>query len=546
MVSNKTAALQLQLHISGCYGRKTEADGLILYGAVFIGERSVTAQQLAVLISDALDTNKLNDVLASLNGFFALVYQHNDTVLCVTDKVRSRPLFYALFDQQLIVADQAVVILQQYVRSAEQPSANIDNTSQIEFMHTGFVTGKQTLHANIMQLQAAELLQVNLHTAKIHRQFYYCFIPHNNSELNADIVNWQGKLDSLIKKVVQRLITYANGRQIVVPLSGGYDSRALALYLKQAGYTNVLCFTFGRPGSAEVALSYRVATELGFPWHCVTYSRRMWRQLLQQPQFNDYLRFVHGLVSVPNVQVFPAVQQLVARQLINPDAVIAPGHTSAFFSGDMDNSLAGNGNWPKQALQAVIARHYQNSRQPLPDAVLNKVQQQIAEIVAVAKRQGITNSNSVAEAWNYRERQAKFIINSNRYYDFFALDWWMPFWDSEFMAFWQQVPFNLRQNKTLWTGFVEQQMASFTGSTKPYGHAHKKKYSWLTRYYSWFNYFLDDNDLFALVPFSRWFLFKLRVSKRSGTVFGCLAEYSLHKDKILFANKTKNDFLPEK
>lgn len=531
-----TTRLQPVLHIAGCYGKAVTAEGITVSGQVWSGDRVLAPLQLKAAIASAVAEGKLKDFIAGLNGFFSVVCQLDTLLICFSDKVRSKPLFYTVFKQQIIIAESAVQICSQYLA----PAKIIELTYQ-EFEHTGFVTGQETLHPAVKQLQAAELLQVNLDTAQVSTALYYCFIPSNPIEPNPDMAAWQYKLEQVVLKVVNRLIHYAAGRQIVVPLSGGYDSRALALYLKQAGYTNVLCFTFGRPGSAEVELSRRVASELGFTWHCVRYSRKLWRQLLQQECFNDYLNFVHGLVSVPNVQVFPAIQQLFEKGVVAADAVVAPGHTSAFFSGDpLHSGQPTDSNWPELALQAVISRHYQNSRHALNEELISKVRQQIIEITVMASEQGIANSNSVAEAWNYRERQAKFIINSNRYYDFFELDWWMPFWDSEFMAFWQQVPYNLRRNKELWTGFVEQKMASFSGSTEPYGHASVKKYRWLTRCYSWFNYFLDDNYLYTLVPFKSWLLFKLRLSKNSGTVFGHLAKRCLRFYQSCFAENRRN------
>lgn len=525
---------QVRLHINGCYGKTTQTSDVLIYGQLWLGNEVLSPEQLKAALVDAVAKSQLSHFIAGLNGFFSVICLIEQQLLCFTDKVRSRPLFYMQHKHQLIISDQAAFIATEYAGSAEAISV-----TEQEFIHTGFVTGQDTLHPAVKQVQAAQLLQADLSSGNIATLFYYCFIPRNHVDPLPDIKYWQHRLHTVTESVVSRLIKYANGRQIVVPLSGGYDSRALALYLRQAGYNNVVCFTFGRKGSAEVTLSNRVASELGYSWRCISYKRRMWQDLLQQPEFSAYLDFVHGLVSVPNVQVFPAVKQLVAEGYIAADAVIAPGHTSAFFSGDINVDNEPDEMTLKQyALRSVLARHYQNSRHELSEELLFKVKQQIAEIYQQAKLQGIQNCNSIAEAWNYRERQAKFIINSNRYYDFFGLDWWMPFWDSEFMAFWQQAPYNLRKKKCLWTGFVEQEMLHFSKADRPYGHASERKYSWLTRCYSWFNYFLDDNHLHALVPFKRWLLFKLRLTTYSGTVFGCLAEYCLRGYQKRFGMKS--------
>ena len=528
--------VKVAVELAGCFGQVISSEDIWLYGHVYLAEEKLSVASLKATLQSAIEAGNLNEVIASLNGYFAVILIYQQQLFCFSDKLRSRPLFYIFKNEQLYLSDQPAKLA-----IAQDCHLSDDSLVQQEFLHTGFITGSDTLLAGLKQLQASELLQLNLNTGQLTKQFYYCFIPRNHVESPANIAEWQARLNTVVKQVVTRLISYAAGRQIVVPLSGGYDSRALALYLKQAGYSNVLCFTFGRKGSAEVKLSKRIAAELGFDWHCVRYTRNTWNALKQDPQFEAYLDFVHGLVSVPNVQVFPAIKQLLAEKLITTDAVIAPGHTAAFFSGDVHRSGAPeDDDWLAHSYQAVVAKHYQNSRAPLNVVLQQKIHSQIEEIALLARQQGIQNLNSVSEAWNYRERQAKFIVNSNRYYDFFQLDWWMPFWDSDFMAFWQQVPYNLRRKKVLWVNFVELSMQSYSGSSLAYGHASIKKYPGLTRLYSWFNYFLDDNKLYSLVPFSRWLKFKLRLSKRSGTLFGTLAENCLAQCKQTFSiKKTK-------
>ena len=65
--------------------------------------------------------------------------------------------------------------------------------------------------------------------------------------------------------------------QIVVPLSGGYDSRLVLAGLVAAGYRDLVTFTYGQPGSGEVRVSQRTAAALGVPWHGVAYTPAKWR-----------------------------------------------------------------------------------------------------------------------------------------------------------------------------------------------------------------------------------------------------------------------------
>ena len=45
--------------------------------------------------------------------------------------------------------------------------------------------------------------------------------------------------------------------------------------------------------------------------------------------------------------------------------------------------------------------------------------------------------------------QSKFIANSCRVYEFWGYEWRMPFWDIEFINFWNDLPLQLRLEKFL-------------------------------------------------------------------------------------------------
>lgn len=58
------------------------------------------------------------------------------------------------------------------------------------------------------------------------------------------------------------------------------------------------------------------------------------------------------------------------------------------------------------------------------------------------------------ECWEWQERQAKFIVNSCRVYEFWGYDWRIPLWNNEMMDFWARVPLGLRVGKRLYDGFL--------------------------------------------------------------------------------------------
>jgi len=54
---------------------------------------------------------------------------------------------------------------------------------------------------------------------------------------------------------------------------------------------------------------------------------------------------------------------------------------------------------------------------------------------------------SLCECRNISVRQAEFIVNSVRVYEFFGYEWYSPIWNSEIMGFWAKVSLKYRIKK---------------------------------------------------------------------------------------------------
>jgi hypothetical protein len=80
-----------------------------------------------------------------------------------------------------------------------------------------------------------------------------------------------------------------------------------------------------------------------------------------------------------------------------------------------------------------------------------------------------------ADTWNWRERQAKWLVNSLRGVEEIGLSWWMPLWDDEFTRFWMGVPIDYLRGRRLYQRFVQDKFSAATGEAIPnYEHAVKR------------------------------------------------------------------------
>lgn len=501
-----------------------------LIGSVFHGEQQLSVDELeSSFFSEIGHKEKFLSGLESFNGFFTILIRDEVAVYLISDKVRSRPLFYTVAEG-VEISDDFHHVLKSLKRISFNPLA------REEFVKTGYVTCSETLFEDIFQLEAAQVVRIDCVSGSVEKQNYWYFIPEKNVIDNENEKFWFEKLDRALKKAVERLISVADGKKILIPLSGGYDSRAIALYLKKSGYKDLLAFTFGNVGSHEVSMSRRIAESLDIEWHCITYTREMWNKIKRSDDFKDYIKRIGSGVSVANVQVFPAVKSLIEKGVVDVSSVVVPGHAADFVAGSHFNKAELElGLNIEDAINMISRRHYKCS-----SGIFPRTRNRIVKSPLFGDDRPNALPIALTESWNCRERQSKFIANSNRYYDYFGLDWWMPFWDNDFISIWEEVPYSLRLNTRLWVSFVNASMRDYVGNTAPVGRSDPPA-GMSNRIKGRLNYFFDPNGIYELVPFTRWFLAKSCLSKKPGTVFGYMAESYCNILKDEYFHEAGND-----
>jgi asparagine synthase (glutamine-hydrolysing) len=271
-------------------------------------------------------------------------------------------------------------------------------------------------------------------------------------------------LEHAVDSAVSRLTSYANGRAIVIPLSGGRDSRLVALKLRQIGYPEVVCFSYGSRSGIEARVSSHVAGQLGFDWKFVPYGNGMWNRCRDDPAFVSFRQQAHGLSAVEHVQDWPALK--VLRNQIPEDAVLVPGHSHDFLAGSHlpqaweRRSIGGWAAlekamvhkhfslWPRE----MLARVFGEQRAPeLWAAILARTQASMQGF-NMDRVEGLVQA---FEFWDWRERQAKFVVNSMRTYDFYGFNWWLPWFDDEIAKFWASTQLSERFEKRLLNRYVD-------------------------------------------------------------------------------------------
>ncbi|WP_053106476.1 asparagine synthetase B family protein [Thiopseudomonas alkaliphila] len=414
---------------------------------------------------DALTSINNIDVWATklkeLKGFFSIFKQVDNAVFAAVDHIRSRPLFYAINDQDFYLSDSAEWVRQQLNDN------EMDELAKAEFQLAGYVTGKDTLYKSVKQLQAGECLVYT--DGKLLVKRYYRF--EHREPVTYSQVDWLAKLDLVAKASIQRLIHYANGRQIVVPLSGGYDSRLIATLLKEAGYKNILTFSYGAKGTKEAVYSRAVAENLGLKWHFIEYTKELWQVAWQTRERKYYQLQGSNWTSLAHMQDWLAVKVIKEKGIVESDAVFAPGHCCV--TGLIPPEITSKLSWTaKDTIENILSKHFNLC--PFSELINKEYDELAVKSKIESYLAGASTLNEHASKimeFNWEERQSKYIGNSVRVYEFFGYDWWMPLWDQELTTLWEELPLAKRINRELYIGYVTDIYLKMSVDKKRLGNA---------------------------------------------------------------------------
>lgn len=435
------------------------AGNSVAIGSLFYKGRLYSGKALLELAS-SWPISGFHQELNRSTGHFALILEKKDQFVLAVDRLRSIPLFMAKHGNTLFVGDDSAAV------ACGKEQEGFDPVLAYEFLLCGYVTGADTLCREVRQLRPGHCAVVNAAKGALEVMDlrYYEFVHQYGPEIRLDEAIY--RFDQTLTTVFGRLVDYANGRTIVVPLSGGFDSRLVVLMLKRLGYDNVIAFSYGCPGNTQSRISQRVADSLGIAWRFVPYSHASWLRWWNSPERARYWNLAHQLSSVPHIQDWPAVWQMYEKKDIPHDSVFVPGHSSDLLAGSR-SSVVPSLYRPTGFEIAEVAKLLFKKNYCLwdPRSMRSEVIQGLEDRIAsnLHNRARHPDAASLYEVWDVEERQAKFIVNSVRAYEQWGFDWWLPFWDAEYIAYWSQCPLALRIGKTMYEEYVSRLYQDLAG-----------------------------------------------------------------------------------
>jgi asparagine synthase (glutamine-hydrolysing) len=401
-------------------------NNISVIGSAFANNELLQDENLINHFKQCRNENDFKEKLQQLSGHFAVIIQLNNIILFSVDIVRSYPIFYKNNNNNILISDNII--------STKDDIIDINESNNFKKIYC--TLENNTLLKHWKQLQAGEYAVVDKTNNIINIETFY---QHSKNTITETTFNTSEKLTELEKKIVSQVITYSNNRTILIPLSGGYDSRYIVALLKKYQYNNIVCFTYGKKNSYEVLIAKNVAEKLQIKWHFIEYTD----ELLQQFFSDNWQRYAHQnhhYSSLPHEQDFFALYYLKQQQLLPNNAVVVNGFCQDIHAGSFIEPIK------KFNLQKFIQYKY--------DLQLDV--------------------SAYDNSWNgYQEllvknRLSKFIINSIRVYEYFNLDYFLPFWNKDWIDFWYSLDMNERVKQKFYVAHL------FNGIFKQYEIDFKK------------------------------------------------------------------------
>jgi asparagine synthase (glutamine-hydrolysing) len=450
---------QTAVNIDTQYGWKTTRKGQLQIHA--IGRQESIEKVTRHFDKEGVpDLKRLANIFEELEGCYGLVVENKNWVLAVVDKIRGYPLFYSEQETGMFFSNSARLIL------GSNKNSFLDNTSLIELQMAGYVSGANTLYNNVKQIQAGEFIFWDKRLAeKIKINYFSFYVPETLKTSHKSQIE---ELAEITDTIFKRTVADIGSKKVWVPLSGGLDSRLVLCKLKEHGCENLHAFSYGVPNNYEASVAKHVAKVLDVPWVFVPDSMKMSRDFFYSKTRKNYWEFADELQVIPNLHQICSLIKLIESDKIKPGDVLINGQSGDFIAGQHIPEFSGKYN-ENILIKKIIAKHYKHRQDLLIPENIICMQEKILDIVHEHTNSTILDEQEFAkqyELWEWRERQAKRVVNGQRNYDFLGLGWELPLWDCEYLNFWRMVPVTQKKKRSLFVDYVEHN--NFYGLFKDY------------------------------------------------------------------------------
>jgi len=406
-------------------------------GNVLRGEAAISQIKAAVSFEDLIN------ILKAFTGVFSFIVKQTDEVWAAVDIARSMPLYYV--DDYSVISDD----IDQIMNSSQKPLV-LSDIRIFEMYASSYISFDNTIYDDVKQIELGCVARFS--PSGFEQRPYYVHGKKSKDITESEAFN---SLSELSSEIVKRIKMVAGNRQIILSLSGGYDSRYLACSLKRAGVDNIVCYTYGRRDSFDVLQSKKVAEALQYEWHNVYYEGAALRSILENDC--DYLNYANRPDYIVYLQNYLAVKFLTEKHLIPQESIFITGLCNDMPTGYYipTEQVAKEYGF---SLEGVAEYSIDNRfvRIPITSTMRSVFK---SDILKYFDRMDITVEDyssfvSALDCLETANAHSRCYLNMNEVHAFFGYEWMIPCWDPSLLDFWYTLPVDMRRGQYLYEKYL--------------------------------------------------------------------------------------------
>lgn len=428
-------------------------------GYIFYNDRIYEDLEFTKLILKLKESDIL-EFIKKIEGCFSIIINSNNKVILISDLLRTFPVFYQIFNNNINIKDNIMIY----------QNKKLDKDNIKELSYCNYVTGCDTVFKDIYQLEGHQIVEINKNDYNIFKKKYFEYKYNFESKNDETLIK---ELDKVYDNVTKKMIKFLNGRQAVIPLSGGNDSRLIAYYLTKNNYKNIITYTYGSKENSEIDISRKVAEFLGIDWYFIEYKNNsMQKKFNNKKMYKEMANYCGRGYSSPVIQEWEAISQLLQENRITTNSVVLPGYSGDFLAGThiFDDLFYKDKVTFKELIDSIYKKQYQYADEPIQRT---NIKEKLSKELELKEEELVYKNKTIEifEKFDFEERQVKYINNAIRIFDYHGLQWYLPFWDKELITKWLSIPVEKRYNIELFNKFTK----TIYGDLMEYAPIYEKK-----------------------------------------------------------------------
>ena len=429
-------------------------DGYALYKGNFSSWGKELDKFVSFLNGSITDNNSIIGYISNIRGNFSLIVITDNLTIVSVDHVCSSQLYYLDYDKSIVVTDDI-----EYLKKQIDKEIRISSFSELQILMSGYTLFDSTLYEHVKSFIPGQVFLYSFDSISVHNINNYQTWFDVKTIKNKSLDFLQSKFNDILLEVMSETIDSLNGRQVVVPLSGGYDSRLIVSLLKHYNYENVLCFTYGMKNNFEAITAKNIANNLGYEWVFIDLNIKEQYSFYKSVDFSSYLKYADSANSVPYYQGLYAVKYLKDNNKINENAIFINGNSGDFITGGHMSKMykfCNKNHLCNDIYKIVIDKYYSLWGYAKNKDNVEKINKKLKyEYNNVKDIYSIDiNACDFIHYYEFVNRQSKYVIQGQKTFEYYGYDWRMPLWDSKVIEFWTSVPNNYKNEQFLYKSTI--------------------------------------------------------------------------------------------